>query len=72
MTSSFNDMHNARCMITFGGNPAEAHPVSMVHILPAKECNNAPYIVVDPRFTRTAAHATEYVQPRPGTDMAVI
>jgi formate dehydrogenase major subunit len=44
----------------------------MVHILPAKECNNAPYIVVDPRFTRTAAHATEYVQPRPGTDMAVI
>jgi formate dehydrogenase major subunit len=72
MTSSFNDMHNARCMITFGGNPAEAHPVSMLHILRAKERNNAPYIVVDPRFTRTAAHATEYVQPRPGTDMAVI
>jgi formate dehydrogenase major subunit len=72
MTNSFNDMHNARCMITFGGNPAEAHPVAMLHILRAKERNNAPYIVVDPRFTRTAAHATEFVQPRPGTDIAVI
>ncbi len=72
MTNSFNDMHNAKCMITFGGNPAEAHPVAMLHILKAKEQNHAPYIVVDPRFTRTAAHATEFVQPRPGTDIAVI
>ena len=27
----------------------------------AKEQNNAPLIVCDPRFTRTAAHADEYV-----------
>ncbi|MBD1549431.1 molybdopterin-dependent oxidoreductase [Roseibium aggregatum] len=72
MTNSFNDMHNSRCIITFGGNPAEAHPVSMLHILQAKERNHAPYIVVDPRFTRTAAHATEHIQPRPGTDIPVI
>ncbi len=72
MTNTFNDMHNAKCIITFGGNPAEAHPVAMLHILKAKEQNKAPYIVVDPRFTRTAAHATEFVQPRPGTDIAVI
>ncbi|MEI2387123.1 molybdopterin-dependent oxidoreductase [Breoghania sp. JC706] len=72
MTNSFNDMHNSRAIITFGGNPAEAHPVSMMHILRAKERNNAPFIVVDPRFTRTAAHATEHVQPRPGTDIPVI
>jgi formate dehydrogenase major subunit len=71
MTNSFNDMHNAKCMITFGGNPAEAHPVAMLHILKARE-KGAPYIVVDPRFTRTAAHATEHVQPRPGTDIPVI
>jgi formate dehydrogenase major subunit len=42
MTNSFNDMHNSKCIITFGGNPAEAHPVSMLHILKAKEENNAP------------------------------
>ncbi|MGE5768299.1 MAG: molybdopterin-dependent oxidoreductase, partial [Bacteroidota bacterium] len=72
MTNSMPDIHNSKAIITFGGNPAEAHPVSMQHILKAKEQNNAAYIVVDPRFTRTAAHATEFVQPRPGTDMAVI
>ena len=29
-------------------------------------------IVIDPRLTRTAAHATEYVRIRSGTDIAVI
>jgi formate dehydrogenase major subunit len=72
MTNSFNDIHNSRCMLLIGGNPAEAHPVAMVHLLKAKEQNNAEFIVIDPRFTRTAAHADEYVRLRPGTDMAVI
>jgi len=71
MTNSFPDMRNSRSIITFGGNPAEAHPVAMQHILAAKERNNAPFIVVDPRFTRTVAHATEHVQHRPGTDVPV-
>ncbi|MEJ2623041.1 MAG: molybdopterin-dependent oxidoreductase, partial [Pseudolabrys sp.] len=72
MTNSFPDIRKAKSIITFGGNPAEAHPVAMQHILTAKERNNAPFIVVDPRFTRTAAHATEHVQQRPGTDVAVV
>ena len=29
-------------------------------------------IVCDPRFTRTAAHATEYVRFRPGTDVGLV
>ncbi len=72
MTNSFNDIHNSRAMILFGSNPAEAHPVALLHILRAKEQNNAPLIVVDPRFTRTAAHADEYMRIRPGTDVPVI
>ncbi len=72
MTNSYNDIHNSRAILVIGGNPAEAHPVSLVHILRAKEQNNAPLIVVDPRFTRTAAHADEYVRLRPGTDVAFI
>ena len=72
MTNSYNDIHNSHSMIVIGGNPAEAHPVSLLHILKAKEQNNAPLIVVDPRFTRTAAHADEYVRIRSGTDVAVI
>ena len=72
MTNSYNDMHNSKAIFIIGGNPAEAHPVSLMHVLKAKEQNNAPVIVCDPRFTRTAAHADEYVRFRPGTDVALI
>ncbi|MEL6477792.1 MAG: formate dehydrogenase subunit alpha [Pseudomonadota bacterium] len=72
MTNSYNDIHNSRAIFIIGGNPAEAHPVSLLHVLKAKEENNAPLIVCDPRFTRTAAHADEYVRFRPGTDVALI
>ncbi|MCF6273529.1 MAG: formate dehydrogenase subunit alpha [Rhodobacteraceae bacterium] len=72
MTNSYNDIHNSKVMLVIGGNPAEAHPVSLLHLLRAKERNNAQLIVCDPRFTRTAAHADEYVRIRPGTDVALI
>ncbi|EAQ26379.1 MULTISPECIES: formate dehydrogenase subunit alpha [unclassified Roseovarius] len=72
MTNSYNDIHNSKAIFIIGGNPAEAHPVSLLHVLKAKEQNNAPLIVCDPRFTRTAAHADEYVRMRPGSDVALI
>ena len=72
MTNSYNDIHNSKAIFLIGGNPAEAHPVSLLHLLKAKEENNAPLIVCDPRFTRTAAHSDEYVRFRPGTDVALI
>ncbi|KMO12670.1 formate dehydrogenase subunit alpha [Methylobacterium platani] len=71
-TNSYNDIRNAKTMIILGGNPAEAHPISMQHVLSGKEINRANMIVIDPRFTRTAAHATEYVRIRSGTDIPVI
>ena len=70
MTNSYNDIRNAKTILVMGGNPAEAHPVSLQHILEGKELNRANMIVVDPRMTRTAAHATEYVRVRPGTHIA--
>src|SRR5215207_2068344 len=72
MTNSYNDIRNSKTMIIMGGNPAEAHPVSLQHLLEAKEMNKANWISIDPRMTRTAAHATEYVRIRPGTDIPVI
>jgi formate dehydrogenase major subunit len=68
MTNSYNDMQNTKCALYIGSNAAEAHPVSMLHMLHAKE-NGAKMIVVDPRFTRTAAKADEYVRIRSGTDI---
>ncbi len=72
MTNSYNDIRNSKTLIIMGGNPAEAHPVSLQHLLEGKELNRANFIVIDPRLTRTAAHATEYVRIRPGTDIPVM
>ncbi|MET0076176.1 MAG: formate dehydrogenase subunit alpha [Candidatus Thiodiazotropha lotti] len=72
MTNSYNDIHNSQAILIIGGNPAEAHPVSLQHVFKAKEENNAPLIVIDPRFTRTAAHADLFLRLRPGTDVPLI
>jgi formate dehydrogenase major subunit len=71
MTNSYNDMQNAKAIWFMGSNAAEAHPVSMLHVLHAKE-SGAKIIVADPRFTRTAAKADQYVRIRSGTDIPVI
>jgi len=69
MTNSLGDIQNAQAIIIFGANPAVNHPVGFQHFLKAKERNNAKIIVVDPRFTKTAAKADLYAQIRPGTDI---
>jgi len=71
MTNSYNDMHNSKCMLFIGSNPAEAHPVSLQHIFRAKE-NGSKMLVIDPRYTRTAAHADHFVRIRPGSDVGII
>ena len=69
MTNSYNDEQNSKCLFFLGSNAAEAHPVSMLHTLHAKE-NGAKVIVADPRYTRTAAHADKFVRIRSGSDVA--
>lgn len=71
MTNSFNDLHYSKAVMFIGSNPAEAHPISMLHALHAKELG-AKLIVVDPRFTRTARFAHQYVRVRPGTDIPLV
>ena len=68
MTNSYNDMMNSKTALYIGSNAAEAHPVSMLHMLHAKE-NGCKVIVVDPRYTRTAAKSDQYVRIRSGTDI---
>ncbi len=68
MTNSYNDMQNSKAALYIGSNAAEAHPVSLLHMLHAKEAG-CKMIVVDPRFTRTAAKADDYVRIRSGSDI---
>jgi formate dehydrogenase major subunit len=55
MTNHIGDMQNSKAIIIFGANPASNHPIAMQHILKAKEQNGAKIIVIDPRYTKTAA-----------------
>ncbi len=71
-TNSYNDIRNAKTMVIMGGNPAESHPIAMQHVLAARDFNHAQMVVIDPRFTRTAAQAHEHVRIRPGTDIPVV
>ncbi|WP_076591136.1 formate dehydrogenase subunit alpha [Herminiimonas arsenitoxidans] len=68
MTNSYNDMQNSKAALYIGSNAAEAHPVSMLHMLHAKETGTK-MIVVDPRYTRTAAKADQYIRIRSGSDI---
>jgi len=58
-------------LIVWGTNPAEASPLNrMRQVLEAKE-KGAQVVVIDPRFTVTAAKADQYIGIRPGTDAAL-
>lgn len=69
MTSHWEDFQNADVILTCGSNNAENHPVSMKWVNRALEAG-AKWIVVDPRFTRSAALSDLYCPIRSGTDIA--
>ena len=72
MTNDWIDIKNADVVLVMGGNSAEAHPVGFKWVIEAKARNKAQLVVVDPRFTRTAAVADVYVPLRAGTDIAFL
>ena len=72
MTNGWVDIKNTDMMLIMGGNPAENHPCGFKWPIEAKLERNAKLIVVDPRFTRTAANADLFLQIRAGSDIAFL
>ena len=72
MTNGWTDMRNTDMALVMGGNPAENHPCGFKWVVEAKRNRNAKLIVVDPRFTRTAAVADLFLQIRAGSDIAFL
>src|SRR5213082_3511192 len=72
MTNGYTDIKNADMMLIMGGNPAENHPCGFKWAIEAKRTRNAKMIVVDPRFTRTAATADLFCQIRAGADISFL
>lgn len=72
MTNSWTDIKNTDLVLIMGGNAAEAHPCGFKWVTEAMQHRKARLIVVDPRFTRSAAVADIYAPIRVGTDIAFL
>jgi formate dehydrogenase major subunit len=72
MTNSWTDIRNTDLVVIMGGNAAEAHPCGFKWVTEAKASRGARLIVVDPRFTRSAAVADVYAPIRQGSDIAFL
>ncbi|MEE0844812.1 MAG: molybdopterin-dependent oxidoreductase [Eggerthellaceae bacterium] len=69
MTTHWCDFQNTDVIMNIGSNSVENHPVSSKWLNKAHE-RGAKWIVVDPRYTRTAEMADIYCPIRSGTDIA--
>jgi formate dehydrogenase major subunit len=72
MTNHWVDIKNADLIMVMGGNAAEAHPCGFKWAIEAKKERKAKLVVVDPRFTRSAAVADYYAPIRAGADIAFL
>jgi formate dehydrogenase major subunit len=72
MTNHWVDIKNADLVLIMGGNAAEAHPCGFKWVTEAKAHRKAKLVVVDPRFTRSAAVSDFYAPLRTGTDIAFL
>ncbi len=72
MTNHWVDIKNTDLVLIMGGNAAEAHPCGFKWVTEAKAHRKAKLIVVDPRFTRSAAVSDYYAPIRAGSDIAFL
>jgi assimilatory nitrate reductase catalytic subunit len=64
------DLGRAGTLLLVGANPAETMP-PLGRRLAEQRDRGGTQIVIDPRVTATARHATLHLQPTPGTDLAL-
>ena len=68
------DTQSSEFLIFVGANPFEANvgPTSRAHrITDAVVAGRLKYVVIDPRMSRTAAHAWKWLPNKPGTEAAI-
>ncbi len=70
-TNSINDLKKTDCILVFGANPTEAHPVTGAKVKQAF-MQGVTSIVVDPVKTKLAKLAKYHLQLRPGTNVALL
>ncbi|MDH5230873.1 MAG: nitrate reductase [Gammaproteobacteria bacterium] len=68
----YDDFEHTDCLIAFGSNLPEQHPVIYWRLRQALEKRKFPIIVVDPRVTMFAQYADMHLPVTPGTDVVLL
>lgn len=71
-SASTPDIRMADAFIVAGSNTTETHPVISGAVLKAKYEHGAKIVVIDPRRIEMVGHADVWLQPRLGTNVAVM
>ncbi len=70
-TNSIQDYEHVDCALVIGNNMIETHPVTATY-LKRGLVNGGKLVVIDPRWTPLADWADVWLQPRLGTDVALL
>lgn len=71
MSNSISDIENSKCLLIFGYNCADSHPIVARRVIKARQ-NGAKIIVCDPRRIETARIADQHLQLKNGCNMALV
>ena len=66
------DLENSRHVVFIGRNPAAGLQLRMLSDMAKAKDKGAKFVVVDPRFSEMAAMGHQWIQIRPGTDLALL
>jgi len=68
----YDDFEHTECLLAFGSNLPEQHPIIYWRLKEALEQRRFPLIVVDPRVTMFAQFADIHLPITPGTDLVLL
>ncbi len=71
MSNSICEIEDTKCLLVFGYNAADSHPIVARRIIKAKE-KGAKIIVCDPRQVETARIADQWLPLKNGSNMALV
>jgi len=70
-SNSIEDFETTDCLIVTGNNIIETHPITATYVKRGA-AKGMKIIVIDPKWTPLVAYATIWLQPRLGTDVALL
>ena len=67
---TYDDFEQSDCLVFIGANPCIGHPIMWERVL--RNANAPEIIVIDPRCTETAMVASQHLQLKPKSDLALL